>query len=129
MRGNELKPLRLPQKVEEERKRLSDSIDSPTSARQLRQLSRSSTLSDSTSPTTATVSTRGHSRLPSSTSSLASSPAMHDSIEGFGASKRPLTDVREEPQDKDDDFEMVNAEERPSYEGNTWSRFLMHNHY
>ena len=43
---------------------------------------------------------------------------MHDSIDGFGSAKRPLTDVREEPQDRDEDYDMVDAtEERRSYEG------------
>lgn len=93
-------------------------MDSPSSTVHARHLSRSSTLSDSTSPTTPTFSARGHSRLPSSTSSLASSPAMHDSTDGFGPTKRPLTDVREEPHDKDEDYDMVNAGEgRRSYEG------------
>lgn len=80
--------------------------------------SRSSTISNSTSPTSPTSSARGHSRLPSSTSSLASSPTLRESIDGYGSTKRPLTDVREETHDKDDDYEMVNGfEGRHSYEG------------
>jgi len=43
---------------------------------------------------------------------------MRESIDGYGSTKRPLTDVREEPQDKDEDYEMVNGfEGRRSYEG------------
>ena len=50
---------------------------------------------------------------------------MHDSIEGFGSMKRPLTDVREEPQDKDEDYDKVDAVDgRRSYEGKMDSAFL-----
>lgn len=43
---------------------------------------------------------------------------MRESIDGYASTKRPLTDVREEPQDKDEDYEMVNGfEGRRSYEG------------
>ena len=43
---------------------------------------------------------------------------MRESIDGFGSSKRPLTDVREEPHDKDEDSEMAHApDERYSFEG------------
>lgn len=72
-------------------------------------LSRSSTLSEYPSPTTPTFSLRGHSRLPSSSSSAPSSPNMRESIEAFAPASRPLTDVKEEPQDKDDDYQMVNG--------------------
>ncbi|KAL6714846.1 hypothetical protein ACLMJK_007106 [Lecanora helva] len=118
MRGRELKQFILPQLVEARKRGEDDVESSPMSSDHAQRLSRSSTLSDTTSPMTPTFSTRGHSRLPSSASSLASSPALHESIEGFASTtKRPLTDVREEPQDKDEDYEMVNApEERYSYE-------------
>ena len=116
MRGSELKTFILPGLVEA-RKRGEGDMRSPTSARHAHQLSRSSTQSDATTPATPTFSTCGHSRLSSSTSSLASSPTMRESTDGFSA-KRPLTDVREEPQDKDEDHEMLNAfEERRSYDG------------
>ena len=82
-------------------------------------LSRSSTLSEYPSPTTPTFSLRGHSRLPSSASSAPSSPNMRESIEPFGSASRPLTDVKEEPQDKDEDYQMVDGiEEYPISEGN-----------
>ena len=32
---------------------------------------------------------------------------MRESIEAFGSASRPLTDVKEEPQDKDDDCQMI----------------------
>ena len=84
-------------------------MDSPESilAGHTLHLSTSSTSStDGPSPTTPTFSLRGHSRFPSSTSSLASSPIMRDSMDGFGPQKR-LTKVKEEPQEREDDFEMV----------------------
>ena len=34
---------------------------------------------------------------------------MRESMEGFGPQKRPLTDVKEEPQEREDEFEMVNG--------------------
>lgn len=34
---------------------------------------------------------------------------MRDSTDGFGAGKRPLTEVREEPLERDEDYEMVNG--------------------
>ena len=69
----------------------------------------SSTSSDMPSPVTPTFSLRGHTRYPSSTSSLASSPVLHDSMDGFGTPKRPLTDVKEEPHEREEGFEMVNS--------------------
>lgn len=74
-------------------------------------LSQSSTASDQT-PISPTFSLRCHSRLPSSSSSVASSPAMRASLDGF---KRPLTEVKEEPHhERDSDFEMVDAFTRDS---------------
>lgn len=72
-------------------------------------LSQSSTSSDMPSPVTPTFSLRGHIRHPSSTSSLASSPVLHDAMDGFGTPKRPLTDVKEEPLEREEGFEMVNS--------------------
>ncbi|KAI4242255.1 MAG: hypothetical protein L6R40_004126 [Gallowayella cf. fulva] len=108
----ELRKLHLPQLVEarkrEERSLKADTSMASTMAHPL-QLSQSSASSDYPSPTTPTFSARGHSRLPSSNSSLASSPAMRDSMDAFGVGKRPLTEVREEPQEPDDDYDMVNG--------------------
>lgn len=70
-------------------------------------LTQSSVSSDYPSPVTPTFSLRGHSRFPSSTSSLASSPILGDSMDTFGSGKRPLTDVKEEPQERDEDFELL----------------------
>lgn len=32
-------------------------------------------------------------------------------MDGFGSAKRPLTEVKEEPPEKDDDYEMVDSSE------------------
>ncbi|KAL8935189.1 MAG: hypothetical protein Q9216_005545 [Gyalolechia sp. 2 TL-2023] len=108
----ELIQLQLPKVVEARKKRESMAmVDSPilsTTGHAL-QLSHSSTSSELPSPITPTFSARGHSRFPSSTSSLASSPPMRDSMDGFGVGKRPLTEVREEPLERDEDYEMVNG--------------------
>ena len=103
----DLIPLQLPQRVERERKRNSStsSMDSPTTGHS-HQWSQSSTASDIPSPT---FSLRGHSRMQSSASSTPSSPTLRDSSENWGAGKRPLTEVKEEPQEKDEDYEMVGA--------------------
>ena len=105
----ELRPLRLPQLVEARKKEEEDmSLDSPAISHTL-QLSQSSTSSDYPSPTTPTFIAKGHGRFPSSNSSLASSPVMHESMDGFGAGKRPLTEVKEEPQERDESYEMINS--------------------
>ena len=38
---------------------------------------------------------------------------MRESLDGFGASKRPLTDVKEEPQERDEDLGMIQRVESP----------------
>ena len=102
----------LPQMVEARKREDSEiSMDSPNSMGKGAYLSRSSTSSDFPSPITPTFSLRGHSRFPSSTSSIASSPNMRDSVDGFGSANRPLTDVTEEPHEKDEDYEMVDGVE------------------
>ena len=120
MRGRELKPLMLPQLVEARGKEGGDvTMDSPNSTPLGNHLSRSSIMSEYPSPTTPTFSLRGHSRLPSSNSSAPSSPNMRESIEAYGSASRPLTDVKEEPLDKDEDYEMVNGiEDNRISEGN-----------
>ena len=122
MRGRELKPLMLPQLVEARSNEEGNvAMDSSGSIGVGTHLSRSSTLSDYPSPTTPTFSLRGHSRLPSSSSTTPSSPNMRESIEAFGSASRPLTDVKEESLDKDEDYQMVNGiEEERISEGN-WS--------
>lgn len=86
-------------------------VESPKSASSGHTLhrSQSSTSSDMPSPVTPTFSVRGHSRYPSSTSSSASSPVLHDPMDGFGTPKRPLTDVKEEPLEREEGFEIVNS--------------------
>ena len=120
LRGRELKPLMLPQLIEARSKEEGNvAMDSPTSTAFGNHLSRSSTLSEYPSPITPTFSLRGHSRLPSSASSAPSSPNMRESVEAYGSASRPLTDVKEEPLDKDEDYEMVNGiEEQGPSEGN-----------
>ncbi|KAL8808060.1 MAG: hypothetical protein Q9182_000338 [Xanthomendoza sp. 2 TL-2023] len=109
----ELRKLHLPQLVEARRREersLNIDTSSPATIAHPIQLSQSSTSSDYPSPTTPTFSARGHSRFPSSSSSVTSSPAMRDSLDPFGVGKRPLTEVREEPQEPDDDdYDMIDG--------------------
>lgn len=108
----ELRPFKLPELLEARRKENEETtMDAPDSALigHGLHLSTSSTSSGETpSPTTSTFSLRGHSRFPSSASSLASSPIVRESMDGFGTQKRPLTDVKEEPHEREEDFEMIN---------------------
>lgn len=107
-----LKPLLLPQLVEERRKResLSDSTDLDLSSSYLTQ---SSSASDISAPVTPTFphSPRSHARYSSSTSSL--DLPMHPPVADSGpsspttkSSKRSLPDLQEEPQEQDEDFDM-----------------------
>ena len=60
--------------------------------------------SNTASPITPTFSSRNHLRYPSSSSSsLASSPPMRESLDGFMSGKRPLTEVKEEGAESHDD--------------------------
>lgn len=110
----ELRELKLPQLVEA-RKRQSGGSDFEFDpyAHPLH-LSQTSTASSDHSPVTPTFSLRGHFRFPSSTSSLASSPPLRSSMEGFAA-KRPLTEVREEPQEREGEVEMFNVPSKESH--------------
>ena len=107
----ELIQLKLPQLVED-RMNLNN-MDSPESAPigDGLHLSTSSTSSADvlSPPTSPTFSIRGHSRFPSSTSSLASSPTMRESIDIFASQKTPLSDVKEEPLEREEGFEMVHS--------------------
>ena len=126
MRGRQLKPLMLPQLLEARSKEEGNmAMDSSSSTPLGNHLSRSSTLSEYPSPTTPTFSLRGHSRLSSSNSSAPSSPNMRESVEAFASASRPLTDVKEEPHDRDEDYQMVNGIEdtRPS-QGNRFPRHV-----
>lgn len=105
----ELRPLRLPQLLEARRKE--DANMSPES-----QCSQATTSSSLPSPVTPTFSLRGHGRFPSSTSSPASSPVMRESMDGFSSGKRPLTEVKEEPLEREDDYDMVGGLDSPDYD-------------
>ena len=100
--------LQLPKLVEaakkQEEEMILDSPDSPGMGHALRN-SRSSISSELPSPTSPTFSARGHSRFPSSNSSLGSSPSpmLRESMDGYGTPKRPLTEVKEEPHERDED--------------------------
>lgn len=108
----ELRPFKLPQLVEarrmENEEAAMDALESAPTGHGLHLSTSSTSSTDGPSPTTPTFSLRGHSRFPSSTSSLASSPTMRESMDGFGPQKR-LTKVKEEPQEREDGFEMVNS--------------------
>lgn len=107
-----LKPLLLPQLVEERRKRESI-LDAEMDLSSSSFYSQASSASELPSPVTPTFSTRGHLRYPSSASSIEStfqnpttdspsSPTFASAKTG----KRSLPDVQEEPQERDEDFDM-----------------------
>src|SRR6266536_2909677 len=81
----------------------------PLTPHHMQQSSQSSgSSSDSASPVQSAFSSRGYAR--SSASSVASSLAYTDSMDGFGSVKRPLTDVKEEPQEREEDMHLMNAD-------------------
>lgn len=107
-----LKPLLLPQLVEERRKKES-TVDLDMDVASSSFYSQTSSTSEIPSPVASTFSNRGHLRYPSSTSSIESTyqnPATDSpSSPTFATSKtskRSLPDVQEEPQERDEDFEM-----------------------
>lgn len=77
-----------------------------------------SSATDLPSPVTPTFSTRGHLRYSSSASSMdmslgtpsTGSPSS-PSFMGLKSAKRPLPDVQEEPQERDEDFDMFDTGE------------------
>lgn len=93
--------------VEARRKResLNNGMESPDSSigGYSWQLSRSPTSSETQSPVTPNFSVRGHAYYTNSSPLLASSPTMRESFDGFGAAKRPLTEVEEEPLEREED--------------------------
>ena len=107
-----LKPLLLPQLVEERRKR--ESISDPEMDLSSSYCySQNSSTSEIPSPVTPTFSIRGHLRYPSSASSIDST--FHSSVNdspsspafaGPKSGKRSLPDVQEEPHERDEDFDM-----------------------
>jgi hypothetical protein len=107
-----LKPLLLPQLVKERRKRESI-LDSEMDISSSSFYSQTSSASELPSPVTPTFSNRGHLRYTSSASSIESTfqnPATESpSSPTFASSKtgkRSLPDVQEEPQERDEDFDM-----------------------
>jgi hypothetical protein len=109
-----LKPLLLPQLVEERRKRESrESISDSEMDLSTYCYSQNSSASDILSPITPTFSTLGHLRYPSSASSIESSyhSSTNDSpssptVIGPKPGKHSLPDVQEEPHERDEDFDM-----------------------
>jgi hypothetical protein len=69
-----------------------------------------SSISSDQAPLSPTFSLRGHTKLPSTNSSLSSSPTMRSSLDF----KRPLTEVKEEPQHEREDRGFHNATSRDS---------------
>ncbi|CZT13108.1 hypothetical protein WAI453_005855 [Rhynchosporium graminicola] len=112
-----LKPLLLPQLVEERRKRES-MLENEMELASSSFYTQNSSASDIPSPVTPTFSTRGHMRYSSSTSSVESSylnstaeSPTSPTFNGTRTSKRSLPDVQEEPQERDDDFDMFDEED------------------
>lgn len=108
-----LKPLLLPQLVEERRKRESR-LDTELDLASASFSTQNSSASELPSPVTPTFSTRGHFRYPSSTSSIDST--YHNTLCDSPSSptfntksgKRSLPDVQEEPQrEKEESFDML----------------------
>jgi hypothetical protein len=106
-----LKPLLLPQLVEERRKR--ESMSESDMDLSSSYYTHSSSASEIPSPVTPTFSSRGHLRYPSSASSIESSyhsPGIESptspSFIGSKTGKRSLPDVQEEPQEREEDFDM-----------------------
>ncbi|KFA54370.1 hypothetical protein S40293_04328 [Stachybotrys chartarum IBT 40293] len=102
-----LKPLLLPQLVEERRKRESASSPDMTSVFYTTTTNNSSS-SDITSPVTPTFSARGHMRYSSSTSSLELPPLAQDLPSSpiqptTKTGARQLPDVQEEPMEREDE--------------------------
>ena len=113
-----LKPLHLPQLVEDRKKResLSDSEMELSSS----YYTQNSSASDITSPVTPTfsASARGHLRYSSSTSSLDASfqTALNEgpsspTFIASKSSKRSLPDVQEEPQEPETEFDMFDDDD------------------
>lgn len=116
----ELRPLKLPLLVEarkNERQEMMAAPDSTFAGFALYRAASSSSAADIPSPTTPTFSVRGHSRFPSSNSSLSSSPILRESMDGLGSQKRPLTEVKEEPQEREEDHDMIDVVDQEAGRG------------
>ncbi|KAI9715962.1 MAG: hypothetical protein M1812_005596 [Candelaria pacifica] len=105
-----MRPFLLPLLVEARKSSEStfidtDQVDSSTCSPSCPNTSSSlSSLSEFPSPVTPTFSARGHSRYPSSSSSLNSSPVLHGQADP-AVGKRSLADVKEEPLEKEESWE------------------------
>lgn len=114
----ELRPLLLPKLVAAKttkRKSIEDMSShrarSPPSCESFH--SSATVSSDCSSPVTPTFSLRGHSRYPSSNSSLASTPPTHDNYMENQGSTTKLPKLTEEPQERDDpmdDFVVLGSD-------------------
>ncbi|KAM0273890.1 hypothetical protein ACHAQH_008152 [Verticillium albo-atrum] len=117
-----LKPLLLPQLVEERKKLEVQSYDADTDRQFAYYHTHNSSSSDVASPVTPTFSARGHMRYSSSTSSLElppmlctespvsptlSSSASASAPPSHKAAKRQLPDVQEEPMEREDEDTIV----------------------
>lgn len=111
----ELKKYKPPLRVEARRQEREDAMaasDLSASDGPLHLTTSSTSSAEIPSPTTPTFSARGHSRFPSSSnSSLASSPIVRESMDGFPTQKRPLTEVMEEPHERESDYEIITTKE------------------
>ncbi|KAK4993063.1 hypothetical protein LTR66_006110 [Elasticomyces elasticus] len=79
----------------------------------------SSGASETSSPVTPTFSSRGHSRYPSSTSSLSSTPSSHESVDSptnlAKPPQPPLDDLVEDPLEREGEYDFCNnASQRPA---------------
>jgi hypothetical protein len=109
-----LKPLLLPQLVEERRQR--ESLAESEMDLSPAYYTHNSSATDLPSPVTPTFSIRGHLRYSSSASSMdvslntpsTDSPSSPTFI-ALKTPKRPLPDVQEEPQEREEDFDMFDT--------------------
>ncbi|KAI9048692.1 hypothetical protein LZ554_007523 [Drepanopeziza brunnea f. sp. 'monogermtubi'] len=106
--SRKLKPLLLPQLVEERRRKASLSDPEIDLSSASFHTQNSSSVSETPSPVTPTFSTRSHLRYPStaSISSVESSPTSPTFVGNGTPSKRSLPDVQEEPQEREGGFDI-----------------------
>jgi hypothetical protein len=126
-----LKPLLLPQLVEERRKR-ETVLDEELNVSQSSDIYEPSISEGTSSPSTPTLSKRGHVRYGSSVSSIDNS--IHSPLTeipssptftAMKTSKRSLPDVQEDPLERDEDLDMFDDDLHDVYD---WSCKLSHSH-
>jgi hypothetical protein len=111
----ELRQLKLPQLVEARKKEDLDArMDSPEFGGSVNalHLSQSSTSSDYPSPVTPTFLCEVI-RASELDFVIGLSPVLCDTMDTYGSGKRPLTDVKEEPHERDEGFEMLDNPNAP----------------